>query len=257
MKPLLLQQVKEDLRALRLRDMAENLDAALQHADQQSHLSFLAQLVQHQRAAVKNRSFDRRLQKAQLPRNMTFEIFDWTFQPGLPVEQIRNLQDLNFVTQRHPVIFLGKTGTGKTHMATALGILACEAGFKVQFFTLQHLLASLYATLADDTTDERIATLSRLDLLIIDHVGYIRTKPEYPSLLFDLINACDQKVSVILTTNISLQDWTQALGNVSIAHAIIDRILDHAHIINIRKGRSYRSQGPHAPQIQNIEQTAD
>jgi DNA replication protein DnaC len=254
MNRVLVQEVKQDLHTLRLKDMAQTLDTALEQAHQQSHLQFLSQLVKHQLRAVKTRSFDRRVQKAQLPTNMRFDTFDWNFQPGLNVEQLKNLKDLGFVVNRQPVLILGKTGTGKTHIATALGIQACEAGFRVQFHRLQDLLACLYATLADDSTDQMLCRLARLDLLIIDHVGYIRSKPEYPSLLLDLVNACQQTLSIIITTSISFDQWAQALGNASIIGAIIDRLLHHAQVINIRPGRSYRTEGPYAPQLPNPDQ---
>jgi DNA replication protein DnaC len=112
MNPILIQTVKQDLRTLRLKDMADVLDSLLEHAHEQSHLQFLSQLVHHQLAAVNNRSLDRRIKKAQFPHHMRFDTFDWNFQPGLNIEQLKNLQDLSFVANPHPVIILGKTGTG-------------------------------------------------------------------------------------------------------------------------------------------------
>ncbi|MGM0665547.1 MAG: IS21-like element helper ATPase IstB [Thermodesulfobacteriota bacterium] len=249
MTPVLLEKVKEDLRALRLKDMAEALDAALENAHDKSHLQVISQLVEIQLAAVKSRSVKRRIQKAGLPQNMTFDNFDWNFQPDLNTEQLRNLKDLSFVLNRQPLIIIAKTGAGKSHIAAALGIKACQAGFKVQLESFQGLLAKLYATLADDSTDEMISRLARLDLLIIDHVNHIRTKPEYPSLLLDLVSTCHEKLSFIITTSISFEEWAEALGNASITHAIIDRLMHRAHVINIRNALSYRTQGPHAPQV--------
>ncbi|MFO7986161.1 MAG: IS21-like element helper ATPase IstB [Desulfatiglandaceae bacterium] len=249
MTPVLLEKVKEDLRALRLKDMAEALDAALDNSDDKSHLQVISQLVETQLAAVQNRSVERRIKKAGLPQNMTFDNFDWSFQPGLNTEQLKNLKDLSFVLNRQPLIIIAKTGAGKSHIATALGIKACQTGFKVQFESFQGLLAKLYATLADDSTDDMISRLARLDLLIIDHVNHIRTKPEYPSLLLDLVSACHEKLSFIITTAISFEEWAEALGNASITHAIIDRLMHRAYVINIRNALSYRTQGPHAPQV--------
>ncbi len=250
----LLKKIKQDLRALRLKDMADILETALDdaHQEKQGHLEFLDRLVQQQRCAMAERSLDRRIKQANFPRNMTFEHFDWGFQAGLNVEYVKDLIQLDFVSNQQTVLILGKTGTGKTHIATALGIKACEAGYRVLFFRLQNLLSLLYATLADDTTDEVIAGIARSHLLIIDHVDFIRTKNDYPSLLLDLVSACHQRVSMIFTTKISLEQWGEALGNPSVTHAIVDRILHHAKIVNIRPdGRSYRTEGPHAP---NLEQ---
>jgi DNA replication protein DnaC len=256
MKPSLLKTVKQELRSLRLKDMADMLETALQdaHQKQQGHIEFLHCLVEHQRTAIDQRSLDRRIKQAKFPRKMTFEHFDWGFQPGLNVEYLKDIMQLDFISNRQTLLILGKTGTGKTHVATALGVKACEAGYRVLFFKLQNLLSLLYATLADDTTDEVIAGIARSHLLIIDHVDFIRTKHDHPSLLLDLVSACHQRVAMIFTTKISLEQWGEALGNPSVTHAIVDRILHHAKIINIRPGRSYRTEGPHAPKLEDTQE---
>ena len=243
--------IKQNLRLLRLKDMAEALEPALQKAQMEKpgYLQFLAQLLDIQIHARQTRSLKRRIHNADFPKNMSFDNFDWNFQPGLPVELLKDLKTLSFIHNPHPVLILGKTGVGKTHIATALGVEACKAGLKVKFFKLQKLLSTLYATLADDTTDDLIHRLARMDLLIIDHIGHIRTKTEYPSLLFDLICACQERTPVIVTSGISLQEWSSALGNPTITNDIVDRLFHRASVINIRPGRSYRSQGPHAPHI--------
>lgn len=251
MNPTLVEKAKQDLRALRLRDMAEALDAALETAEKQrvGYLTFFAQLVEKQLQARQARSVQRRIEKANFPRNMTFENYDWGFQPGLNVEYVKDLAQLGFIEKCQPLIILGKTGTGKTHLATAFGIRACQVGCRVQFYKLQQLLAKLYATLADDTTFDVIARLARLDLIIIDAVGHIRSRPEYPSLLFDLVSACQDRTSLIVTSSISFEDLGEALGNPSITRAIVDRLFHQACLINIRPGKSYRTQGPNAPKL--------
>lgn len=251
MSKILIEKIKQDLRFLRLSDMADALDSALLEAEKerQGYLTFFAQVVSRQVEARKSRSLERRVNKACFKRQMTFESFDWNFQPALNVEYVKDLAQLGFIANRQPLLILGKTGTGKTHLATAFGVRACEAGYKVQFYELQSLLNKLFASMADDTTDDIIAELARLDLLIIDQVGYIRSKPEYPSLLLDLVSVCQHRVSVILTSNISFQQWGDAIGNPSITNAIVDRLFEHACLININPGRSYRTEGPHAPKL--------
>jgi DNA replication protein DnaC len=204
-----IETIKEDLKALRLKDMANALDDVLQNTQnlQQGHLYFLSELAKIQIEASQKRSYDRKVQKANFPPNMSFDNFDWNFQPSLNVEQLKDLKTLSFIRSRHPLLIFGKTGCGKSHIAAALGLEACKAGLKVQFFKLQELMSFLYASLADDTTDEVISKIARLDLLIIDHVGYIRSKNEYPSLLLDLICACQDSTSIITTSSISLEEW--------------------------------------------------
>jgi len=251
MNRIQIDKLKADLRDLRLKNMAEALDDAIRTAHEQKigHLEFLSILVDVQKTAMQQRSFDRRIQQADFPRNMHFENFDWHFQPSLNIEQLKDLKSLGFIEQRHPLLIFGKTGSGKTHIATALGIEACKAGFRVKFFKFQELLSFLYTTLADDATDEAIAKLSRLDLVIIDHIGYIRQKNEYPSLLLDFVCACQDRVSLIVTTGVSPGEWSQAFGSAPITHDIVDRLFHRAHIINIRQGKSYRTEGPNAPEL--------
>lgn len=259
MNDILGDQVQKKLRKLYLRDMAEYLEEALKNAqeEQSGHLAFLAALVERQLEARQRRSFERRLKIADLPRNMTFENFDFNFQPGLNIEYLKDLMELSFVANRQPVLIFGKTGCGKTHIAASLGILACRNGFKVQFHSLQKLLATLYTSLADGTTDDVITALSRLDLLIIDNIGNIRTKSEYPSLLLDLVSICRENTAFIITSNISLEDWGAVMGDPVITNASIDRLLHKAHVINIRSGRSYRTEGPDAPRLPTIVSSSD
>ena len=250
-KKIRLEKVKQDLRRLRLKDMAEVLNSALLDAEKerQGYLAFLDRLISQQVEAVDCRSVQRRIKRASLYKEMTLDRFDWNFQPELNVPQVKDLAGLHFIEKHQPVLIFGKTGTGKTHLATGFGIQACGLGYRVGFYKFHQLLNKLYASLADDTTDEMIVRISRLDLLIIDEVREIRVKPEYPSLFIDLVNACHGCVSIVITSNISIQDWGNALGNPSITNAIVDRLFHNASVINITQGRSYRTQGPCAPEI--------
>jgi DNA replication protein DnaC len=251
MSKVLIETIKQNLRRLRLSDMAEALDSTLLKAEKerQGYISFLSQLVSAQITARDSRSVERRIKKAGLNKNMTFETYDWNFQPSLNVEHLKDIAELSFIPNGQPVLILGKPGTGKTHIAHAIGIRACEKWYNVDCYKFQALLDKLYATMADDTTDEVIGRLARLDILIIDRVGPIRKKPEHPSLLLDLISACQNRTSIIITSNISFEEWGQAIGNTSIINAIVDRLFHKAHLINFKSGRSYRTEGPEAPEI--------
>jgi DNA replication protein DnaC len=249
MNPTILEQLKQDLRKLYLGDMSQALEQILETAqiERLGHLDFLSRLVSVQLEARQARSLENRIRKAGFPQNMTFDTYDWNFQPGLNVEHLKDLQHLGFVSQHQPLLIVGKTGVGKTHLAAAFGILACKAGFKVQFLELQKLMSLLYATLADDSTDILLSKLISLNLLIIDGMDHIRTKPEYPSLLLELVSACQNRTALIVTSRISFQELGSVLGNPSITHAILDRLFHRAIVINIHQGRSYRTEGPHAP----------
>jgi DNA replication protein DnaC len=255
MSQLLIETLLQNLRHLRLKDMAVNLQDILDEAQRQrhGHLSFLERLIEVQLQGAHQRSLQQRLKKSLFSPHMTFENFDWNFQPSLNVEHLKNLQELAFVKNSQPLLILGKTGTGKTHIASALGHRACQAGMRAEIYVLQKLLGMLYASLADDTTDEIIARFTRLDLLVIDKFDHFRTKPEYPSLLLDLISACQDRVSILVTSSINFDEWGSALGNPSITTAIVDRLFHHAELITIRPGRSYRTEGPHAPSVTKLD----
>jgi len=251
MDQILLEKVKKDLKTLLLRDMAQSLEDSLHNAvqERQGHLEFISHLLDAQITGRRQRAVQRRIDKACFPRRMTFENFDWNFQPGLNVEHLKNLQQIAFVRDKSPLLILGISGCGKTHIAAALGIKACEHGLKARFAKLQEILAQLYASLADDSTDELLAALSKLDLLILDDVNYIRTKQEYPSLFLDLVNACQDRVCLVVTSYLSIEDWGKALGNPSVVNAVVDRLFHRAEILHIHPAISYRTQGPHAPKI--------
>ena len=157
-------QVQKKLRKLYLKDMAQYLEQALAKAqkNQSGHLAFLADIVDKQMEARKRRSLERRLKTANFPRNMTFDNFDFNFQPSLNVEHLKDLMELSFVDRKQPLLIFGKTGTGKTHIAAALGSQACQVGFKVRFFSLQ------------DSFNQRLRSLNSM-MTVYRHTGQRRT----------------------------------------------------------------------------------
>jgi DNA replication protein DnaC len=246
--PTILDELRRNLERLKLRAMQEHLDEALEQANtlEQGYIAFLAGLVEKEVLARAESSADRRQRAGGFPEVKTFDTFDWTFQPGLNVQLVKDLQTLHFVRQGRPVLLLGRPGTGKTHMAVAFGILAANRGFSVRFYKATKLLGELVASLADGTTESLIGRLSRVDLLIIDDLRMVPPRPEYATLLFDLVEARHQKRSTMVSSNLSVRQWGEILGDVSLTASLVDRLMERAHVINIRKGRSYRTEGPEA-----------
>lgn len=154
--------------------------------------------------------------------------------------------NLEWVRQGRSLLILGRHGTGKTHLGISYGHLAALRGFSVRFFDAQKLLDQLYQALADATIDRLLAKLARIDLLIIDDLRDTRCRPEHASLLFDLIDARHQKRATLLTSNLSVTAWGKALGNPTLVAAMVDRLMERAAVLNIRRGRSYRTEGPYA-----------
>lgn len=249
--PTALEELRRNLTRLELDAMLQALDDALEqaHALEQGYGTFLAGLVEKEVLAVTEAGGRRRIDQAHFPATKTFELFDWSFQRGLNVQLVKDLMSLDFIRQGRPVLMLGKPGTGKSHMSIALGHLAAHAGYRVRYFEAAKLLPLLYASLADSTTDRLVRGLARLDLLIIDDLRAMPTRPEYPSLLYEVVEARHGRRSTLVSSNLSVKEWGATLGNPTLLASLVDRLMERAHVVNIKRGRSYRTHGPDAPPI--------
>jgi DNA replication protein DnaC len=235
---LLLRQLNH----LRLGRIAEVLDAHMQRAvaANMSYLDFLRGLIQEQSQHQEDRLVTGRIHAAHFPYLKTLEQFDFAFQPSLSRQRIADLATLRFVENHDNIILLGPPGTGKTHVAIALGLRACEVGHKVLFITLADLVAQLHAALADHSLRARLKTLSQVALLVIDAVGYVPLDKTGADHLFQVIARRYETGSIILTSNKTFTEWGNLLGGDSVvASAILDRLLHHSVVFNI-KGESYR-----------------
>ena len=251
--PTVMDELRRNLERLKLKAMLEHLDDALETANtlEQGYISFLSGLVEHEVLARTEATALRRLKAAKFPKPQTFDTFDWTFQPHLNVKLVKDLMDLHFVSQGRPLLILGRPGTGKSHLSSAYGHLAALRGYTVRFYSAAKLLAELYASLADATTERLITRIARLDLLIIDDIRDVPVKPEYATLLFDLVEARHLRKATIVSSNLSVKRWGKVLGNPTLTASMVDRLMERAHVINIRRGRSYRTEGPEAPPMQD------
>jgi len=232
----------QQLTHLRLGRVAEVLDAHMQRAvaANMSYLDFLRGLVQEATSAHDTRIVNGRIKAAHFPYLKTLEQFDFSFQPGLSRQKIADLATLRFVENHENVILLGPPGVGKTHVAIALALKACEAGHKVLFITLADLVAQLHAALADHSLSARFKTLRQVELLLIDEVGYVPLDKTGADHLFQVIARRYETGSIILTSNKAFTEWGNILGGDSVvASAILDRLLHHSVVFNI-KGESYR-----------------
>lgn len=246
--PTTLDELRRDLERLKLKAMLEHLDEALEQATtlEQGYIAFLAGLVSKEVLSRASSAATRRQRAAKFPAQCTFDTFDWTFQRGLNVQLVKDLQNLHFIEQGRSVLLLGRPGTGKSHLSISFGMLAVSRGYSVRFFKAADLLADLYASLADGTTDKLIRRLARLDLLIVDDIRAVPPRPEYATLMFDLVEARHQKKATMVSSNLSVKQWGRVLGDPVLTASMVDRLMERAHIINIKRGRSYRTDGPEA-----------
>jgi DNA replication protein DnaC len=234
-------QARQQLEHLGLTEAAAVLDARLETAAQKQlpYADFLADLLGSETTARRERYLRARTRLAHLPFQRTLDQFDFHFQPSIDKRQVRDLATLTFVTEAANVLLLGPPGVGKTHLAVALGLRAIEQGFGVYFVRAQDLLEDLRRAQAEHRLDRRMRVYLAPKLLIIDEFGVWSYDRLAATALFSLISARYERGSIILTSNKGFGEWGEVLGDAVIATAILDRLLHHSHLLNIR-GESYR-----------------
>jgi DNA replication protein DnaC len=179
------------------------------------------------------------LQMARLGTIKTLSAFDFSFQPSLDRNRVLALAQLDFIDRHEVVHFIGQSGTGKSHLAVALGVEAVRAGRSVYFAPLADIIDSLAKAEREGRLRERIGYLCRASLLIIDEIGYLTVGAGAGNLFFQLVNARYEKGAMILTSNRGFAEWGAVFGDPVVATALLDRLLHHAVVVHI-EGASYR-----------------
>ena len=236
-----LEEVRLQLVELGLSQLALQLDALLESAqkEKETYLSFLRNGLEAEISLRRERNIEVKFHMARLPYRKTLTEFDFSFQPSIEERVIRELAGLAFLERKENLLFLGPPGVGKSHLAVALGVEVLLQGFAVYFTSLSRLLEDLKSAYEENRLDKRLSIYLRPKLLIIDEVGYLPLDHLGATLFFQLVSGRYERGSIIITSNKGFGEWGEVMGDLILATALLDRLLHHAQVVNIR-GNSYR-----------------
>ncbi len=236
-----IERIRQNLVGLRMPRALETLDAVVQQLErgQVSAIEAIDTLLAEEFTMREGRRIKAALQMARLSTIKTLTGFDFSFQPSLDRNRIMALAGLDFIGRHEVVHLIGQSGTGKSHLAIALGVEAVRAGRSVNFSPLADIIDSLARADREGRLRERIRYLCRAQLLIIDEIGYLTLGATAGNLFFQLVNARYERGAMILTSNRGFAEWGQVFGDPVIATALLDRLLHHAVVVHI-EGSSYR-----------------
>jgi DNA replication protein DnaC len=234
--------IRNQLKALRLATASRELEDVLTKQKKAVNLSWIADLLERELDARRESALKTRIKTAKFPEVTSLETFDFGFNPELDEQAIRGLATLSFIPQNRIALFLGKPGTGKTHLAIAIGITAARSGYRVYCSSAKRLQAQILEARLRNSMDELFKRILSARLWIIDDWGVVCHPREVAEEIFDLMDRRKQTSAMILTSNRDVEEWPQCFPDPVVSNITIDRIFDRAETI-LFNGPSYRLKG--------------
>jgi DNA replication protein DnaC len=225
--------IDQHCRLLRLPTIAAQCQRLAKDAVQQRqpYLTYLAELLSAEVDERERHTIERRIKEARLPRIKTLEDFDFSAAPLVSAPQIRELAEGGYINRAEPIIFIGDSGTGKTHLATGLCLAACRQKKRVRFITAAGLVNELVEAQHHNQLGRALQRWTRYDLIAIDEMGYVPFAQVGAELMFQVISERAERATLVITTNLPFSEWTQVFPNARLCKALLDRITDRATII--------------------------
>jgi DNA replication protein DnaC len=233
-----LDQLLSSIKLSRIREIiGEQLQSATK--SHPAYSDFLIRLLREEFLHRQQQSIEYRIRQSRLPERLALETFPFKKQPSINAANIRELAKLDFVARASNITFIGEAGVGKSGLATGLLLKAMANGYRGFFISAQDLFDEIYTSLADHSTRRLLNRLMRVDLLVIDEMGYLNLRPEQSNAFFKLMHERYAKRSTIITTNLDYPQWYDFLGNKKMVKALLDRLRHRCHTIRIQ-GESLR-----------------
>lgn len=234
-------RLKENLEYLKMNQMINHLDEVIDFIikNEMSFIDTLVKLSDYEIAVKEENMIESMVKVAAFPFKKELSDFDFSFQPSINKQELLDFSNLRFIENYQNIVFLGSSGVGKTHLATAIGMAAAKKRVSTYFIKCHDLIQNLKRAQIENRLESRIKHYGKYKLLIIDEIGYLPIDNEDAKLFFQLIDLRYEKKSTIFTTNINFNLWNEVFEDPKIANAILDRILHHSNVVKIT-GKSYR-----------------
>jgi DNA replication protein DnaC len=237
------EELMKMLKYLRLSGLLTHWDRYLEIAQKgnHSHARLLQYVIEEEYKIKKENSRKHRINRAGIPEKWVIETFPFDKQPKLNKKKVLNIYDaFDYMQKNQNIIWIGPTGTGKTGLATAFLIQAINKGYNGRFILFPELIETLYQSLADHSEAKRVKTFASYDILLIDELGYVEVEPVQVGLFFTLMNKRHKKKTTLITSNLGFGQWESFLKNDQLTAALIDRLTENSHVINMKNCLSLR-----------------